>query len=147
VAQSSVQARKVGRPKALTSEEAKDLYKLSQKNPFDDAGDLVKKLYQLHGKRLTRPTIRAYLKQRGIGAYSAICKPSLSVAQRRARLQWARTYRDWDADEWRRVIFSDESTVSLLPGAQKRVCYRHSKQRLDPKCVRGAVKFPTRVMV
>ena len=139
--------RRVGRPCALTPGEAKDLCELSQKNPFDDAGDLVKKLQELHGKRITRPTIRAYLKRDGIEAHSAVCKPLLNAAQRRARLQWARTYRDWDADEWRRVIFSDESVVSLLPGTQKRLCYRRSEQRLDPKCVRCAVKFPTRVMV
>jgi len=145
--QTSVPTRKVGRPKALTPEEAEDLCKLSQENPFDDAGDLVEKLQQLHNKRLTRPTIRAYLKQGGIRAYSAVCKPLLTSSQRKARLQWARTHRDWDADEWRLVIFSDESTVSLLQGAQKRLCYRRSEQSLDPKCVRGSVKFPTKVMV
>jgi len=146
-AQSSAPTRRVGRPKALTPEEAEDLCKLSQENPFDDAGDLAEKLQQLHNKRLTRPTIRAYLKQGGIRAYSAVCKPLLTAPQRKARLQWARTHRDWDADEWRRVIFSDESTVSLLPGIQKRVCYRRPEQRLDRKCVQSSVKFPMKVMV
>ena len=92
--QSSALTHKVGRPKALTPEEAKDLCKLSQENPFDDAGDLVEKLQQLHNKRLTRPTIRVYLKRGEIRAYSAVCKLLLTTAQRNARLQWARAHRD-----------------------------------------------------
>jgi hypothetical protein len=40
-------------------------------------------------------------------------KPLLSSKHRKQRLAWARKYKNWTSDDWRRVIFSDETKINI----------------------------------
>ena len=42
-----------------------------------------------------------------------IAKPGLNVKMRSSRLQFALKYKDWTLDQWKRVAFSDETSVVL----------------------------------
>ena len=41
-----------------------------------------------------------------------INKPSLTADQRTARLSWALEHRNWTMDDWKRVIWSDETKIN-----------------------------------
>jgi transposase len=40
-------------------------------------------------------------------------KPFLSSGHKKARLEWANTYKDWTVEEWKKVIFSDECLMRI----------------------------------
>lgn len=54
-------------------------------------------------------TLRLSLKARGMTSHPAAQKPPILTSHRSKRLNWARARQNWSADDWRRVIFSDEA--------------------------------------
>lgn len=59
-------------------------------------------------------------------------KPPLSNAQRRQRLNFARSHLSWTLHDWESVVFTDESCVQSLPNAAIRV-YRPKGSRFDSR--------------
>src|SRR5215472_1191138 len=40
-------------------------------------------------------------------------KPDLTPEDKKARLEWAHTYKSWTEEDWRKVLFSDECRVHV----------------------------------
>jgi transposase len=57
---------------------------------------------------VSRETVRRVAHEAGLSAYKRPAKPRLTEKQRLARLEFARTHAKYD---WRRVFFSDETTI------------------------------------
>jgi transposase len=57
---------------------------------------------------ISRETVRRVARQAGLTAYKRPSKPRLTDKQRLARLEFARSHAKYD---WRRVFFSDETTI------------------------------------
>ncbi|GFX05042.1 transposable element Tc1 transposase [Trichonephila clavipes] len=51
------------------------------------------------------------------------CLP-LKVDHRRHRLQWCREHKNWTSDQWRRVLFTDESRFSTRSDSQRVLIWR-----------------------
>jgi hypothetical protein len=86
---------------------------------------------------------------RRLGGYKschAAKKPWLREANRVKRLQWAQAHRNWTPDQWRSVLWSDESKFELRYHALKRV-WRKKGTRYDPRNTQGTVKHDKSVMV
>ena len=74
-------------------------------------------------------------------------KPLLTDRMKNARLEFARQYEHWGVEEWRKVMFSDESHFELRFGNQNYRCRRaKGSDRFDPKFTRKRVKHPQKVM-
>ncbi|KAG1135725.1 hypothetical protein G6F38_012577 [Rhizopus arrhizus] len=63
--------------------------------------------------RLTYNTTLNALKGLGFKAQPKRKVPLLSAKHRKARLEWALAHRYWTIDDWRKVIFSDESKINV----------------------------------
>lgn len=75
-------------------------------------------------------------------------KPLLNDRMKEDRLRFARAYGHWGVEEWRKVMFSDESHFELRFGQQGWRCRRSKgSDRFDPKFTRKKVKHPVKVMV
>jgi hypothetical protein len=59
----------------------------------------------------------------------------LSDKHRRQRVASCKRYSSWTCDDWRKVIFSDESTFYVLK--RKKLCkiWRLEKEKLLPECL------------
>lgn len=57
-------------------------------------------------------------------------KPHLTTKQREERLNLARAFEHWTAEEWREVIFTDQSTFSTRSDQKQRV-WRPLNSRYD----------------
>nr|KAH0807783.1 hypothetical protein GEV33_015008 [Tenebrio molitor] len=58
---------------------------------------------------LYSPTVRRRLKERGLSAKPPATGPRLTVGHRRARREFAHQYVNWGDNEWKNVLFTDES--------------------------------------
>ncbi|GFV65302.1 transposable element Tc1 transposase [Trichonephila clavipes] len=66
----------------------------------------------------------------------------LNARHRAERLSWAREYRDWSVEDWKRVAWSDESRFRLLkPDGRLRI-WRQVHETMDPACQVGTVHGP-----
>jgi hypothetical protein len=92
-------------------------------------------------------TIRSRIKESGeFNSYWASKKPFISRANRIKRLAWAREHLEWTVEQWRRVMWTDESPYVLRFNGKVRV-WRSFNQRYDPRCCRGIVKHDAKIMV
>lgn len=78
--------------------------------------------------------IRSALRTRGFKRWIARAKPPLSEKNRRERLQWAREHVSWTLDQWKQILWTDETWVT--GGRHKRQWVtRRSGEELDLTCV------------
>jgi transposase len=65
------------------------------------------------GHELSLKTVYRLLKSMGFEARKKIKKPLLSKKHKKARYEWAKAHKLWTLDDWRRVIFSDETKINV----------------------------------
>jgi transposase len=85
-----------------------------------------------------RTLMRAF-KRKKIKSYIARRKPMISEKNRIKRLKWARTYKNWTKKDWRRVLWTDESTISTDSSGKIRV-WCHRDELYNPDCTQATVK-------
>lgn len=66
------------------------------------------------GKQIHLATVRQNLLQEGFKTYSQLKKQKLNWDQIARKLQFAKDYIHWTVDDWKRVMFSDETIISRV---------------------------------
>lgn len=87
----------------------------------------------IEGFDIHRSTVDKYLKMEGLKTYVQQKKRGLTKDQKAARLKFARDHLHWTVDDWKQVMFSDETIFSRIgPYGKKFYHKRPEKQRLGP---------------
>ncbi|KAG0928478.1 hypothetical protein G6F32_012563 [Rhizopus arrhizus] len=93
--------------------------------PLSDSVDLVvvqgqlKTAREVHDKlmelgySLSYKTAINVLKSMNFFSAIKVKKPLLTTKHMKRRLAWAKKYQNWTTDDWRRVVFSDETKVNI----------------------------------
>jgi len=115
-----------GRHRLLSPRDERELLLTMRRDPRTRPSTLCHSL----PTKVSVQTVRRTLVRTGLHAYRMRRKPSLTAAQREARLKWAREYAKKPADFWDSVIFSDESSWrpskgDLCGGSPMRNCSPH----------------------
>ena len=63
---------------------------------------------------LSAETLRRRLRDCGLYGRRLAKKPLLTKWMKANRLSWAKKYRNWTLEDWRNVLWSDESKFNLL---------------------------------
>lgn len=84
-------------------------------------------------------TITRRLKQQNLKSRVAPKKPFISEINRKKRIQWAKNYKNWSAEQWKRVLWSDESAFILYWSGRKMV-WRRVNERYLKDCLRSSIK-------
>lgn len=74
-------------------------------------------------------------------------KPLFTKVMTNKRVAFAKKYRHFTPEDWKQVMFSDESTFRLIRGASNVVCRPKSVSRYHPKYTVKTVKLLDSVMV
>lgn len=92
-------------------------------------------------------TIRRRLSELGkFKSYWAARKPFISSTNIIRRLNWCLEHQSWTIEQWKRVIFSDESPFVLRYNIKKRVWRQHNERYNQLNCV-GTLKHDVKIMV
>ena len=78
----------------------------------------------------------------GLVSRRAAKKPLLSRKNIRDRLIFCKRYRDWTAEDWGKVIFSDESPFQLFGASGKKLVRRRQGERYHQSSVMPTVNHP-----
>jgi transposase len=73
--------------------------------------EIARRLRKTHDIGLAPMSIWRLLKRNGYHKVKPTKKPGLSEAQRKARLAWCLEHKDWTLEDWKRVLWSDETSV------------------------------------
>lgn len=138
--------RKIGSGRTRKSSPRDDrmiILKVKQ-NPFITSIEIKNEMPHLN---LSPRTIRRRIFQvGGFKSYWAAKKPYLSIKQIQHRLQWSRDHVNWSIEQWKKVLFSDESPFVLRFNRSRRV-WRLPNQRYLFKNTCGTIKHDIKVMV
>lgn len=94
----------------------------------------------------TRTIRRRLLIDAGLRSYRPAVKPRLSPKNIKDRLIFCRTHKDWTVDQWRRVLFSDETQIKQFQ-PHRALVRRPSNQRFNPRFTVLSVKKCPSIMI
>ena len=114
--------------------------------PSITAVELKKKHPDLLKKVSVRTIQHRLQKDLKLPARRAAKKPLLTEAMKKKRVNFCKKYKHWTPEQWKKVMFSDESTFRLVRGGSKVVRRPSSVSRYDPRYTVKTVKHPDSVM-
>ena len=103
---------RTGRPLLLNKRDLRDLRRAIKIDPFTSLGDLQR----FHVPEVSVDTIRRALRKEGIMHCRALERPYLTEDHAERRFLFAAEHADKDIGFWRRVLFSDETSVQRGDG-------------------------------
>ncbi len=86
------------------------------------------------------PTMARALHQYRLVSHVRRSKPWISPANVAKRKAWAAAHAEWTVDDWKQVIFSDESKFMLFKSDGHQYCWMKPGQALDPRFTKKTVK-------
>jgi len=108
--------RKVGsgRPRKTTRRQDSVIVKESKKDPFLNAVDISRIVTADHNIDVSHDTVNRRLIEAGLPCRVACKKPFISDPNIQKRLDWCIKYQDWTIEQWKRVLFCDEASFTLV---------------------------------
>ena len=82
-------------------------------------------------------TVQKRLHEQRMKTKKKVKKPAMTPEQMRARLAWAKKHRRWTPEQWRRVLWSDESPFTLWPPPMNGKVWVHDLPGLQPRQIEG----------
>lgn len=131
---------KKGRPPKLT--ERDKLYCVRQLTigGKETATDVTKLLREELEVSVHVNTVRNVLHEKGLSAIVKPKKAYLSLKNVKDRLAWAITHKDWTKDDWRRVVWTDETNVNRFGSDGHKYAWIRDDELIQPRHFQKTVK-------
>jgi Transposase/DDE superfamily endonuclease len=107
----------------------------------ETAVDVAKSLSHINNQTVSAQTVRRALKAAGMKAITKKKKPFLSKRHRKARMDFAITHQYWTVEDWKRVVWSDETKINRLGSDGKKWVWKQAEEGLTDKSIEGTLKF------
>ena len=109
-------------------------------------GDLSESLKDSTSTQISRRTVQCRLHERNYKKCLKTRKPFVSSVNQRKWLKFAKLYHHWTVNQWKKLVWSDESPFVL--SCQNRSYLWHlRKQQFSPRCLQGTLKHQKKIMV
>lgn len=125
-----------GRPKALDTHDRRIACRLIRSGQSDTAADVQRD----HFPEVSVRTMQETLAQEGLHGRHKRKVSLLTRAHCRKRMEFARNHVHWTAEDWRAVIFSDESKFMIFGSDGLQYCRRGPGEAFDPRNVQQRLK-------
>ena len=132
---------RTGRPPKLNERDRRQITRILRKNPVKNAEAVRKEALSSLKLKVSRNTIARVLKDAGYAARVMKKKPLLTKKHKQKRLAWAKEHETWTIDEWKNVIWSDETAFMLVNGHGKEYCWSKQGDVLEDNQVTPTKKF------
>ncbi|RYH21677.1 hypothetical protein EON65_20295, partial [archaeon] len=124
-----------GRPAEVDNRTRRRLARMTQSGEVSTAPELALLAASHDITHICASTARRMLHHEGLHAMHMIKKPLLTREHKRKRLEFARKHHDWTVQQWKQVIFSDETVVPARSSDSHKVKWTKPTHGLNPKLV------------
>ena len=106
------------------------LYTLSRCNPKAGLSALSAEINSsLVEKIVSRTTISKLLRKKELNLFYAVRKPLLMLTDHQKQKKWCKECLNYSVEQWKMIIFSDESNFKIINRKNKRfVCHKIQKR-------------------
>jgi DDE superfamily endonuclease/transposase len=133
-----------GRPRKTTKREDRRIVRVETNNCFESAFKIGKIVAP--SNKISKKTIKRRINEAGIYGYVSAKKPFVNERQRLKRLKCAEEHKNWSEEQWKKVLFSDESSF-VLRWKGRQTVWRKKGERFNPKYIQGTIKHDKKIMV
>jgi transposase len=130
-----------GRPSRLTSRDIAHGVRLIESGQVDTAVQLTKVLGDITNSNIHPSTTRRALKSAGLKAITKPKKPRLLKRHIKARYEFAQRHQHWTVEDWKQVIWSDETKINRLGSDGRSWVWKQPSRPHDSRTIQGTVKF------
>ena len=130
-----------GRPSLLSSTAVRHATRLIESGKADTAVQVHRLLRDTFLGSVSIQTVRRVLKREGMKAVTKKKRPALTKVHKDKRLAFARAKAGWTIEDWKRVIWSDETKINRIGSDGKKWVWKKKGERLSDRLVEGTVKF------
>ncbi|GFW46179.1 transposable element Tcb2 transposase [Trichonephila clavipes] len=130
-----------GRRRATTPNEDRYLVLTARRHRNMNTTLLQQHLRSAAGTTDSTQTVRNWFHGVGLYARQPMVCVRLTSRHRRDRREWATEHVYWRRNEWRNVLFSDESRFSVHPDNRRIFLWRNRGSRNNPAFVHESVRF------
>ena len=126
-------APRSGRPKKITPEQEKAVVDRVKKDRYGREMSTA----ELGGEfKLSPISVLRILHKSRLRKQKPTWKPGLTEDMRKCRLMFAETHKDWTIEDWKKVIWSDETSVILGHRQGGTKVWRTVEERYERTCIR-----------
>ena len=118
-----------GRPKKTSPQDDRALKRIAHSNRFKSTTSITHLWNETMTSPVSRSTTYRRLRFHGFSSRIPCTKPLLSCKQKKKRLQFAQKYSKWTVEDWKQVIFSDESKFVMGYGNKGPRVWRQKYER------------------
>ena len=134
-----VPRKSTGRRKLTTPRDDRSLIRIVQQNRRMTVPQLRQEWQRRTNVNVSESTVTKRLKSSGYIARRLVKVPKLTIAAKRTRRTWAQRHQNRTVQQWRHLVFCDESRF-LLTRADGRIrVRRRNGEALNEDCVQGQV--------
>src|SRR5436189_115219 len=105
------------------------------------AAQITQILQEITNQSLTSQTTRNHLKNAGLKAVVKAKKPVLTKRHRKERLDFALAHQDWTVEDWKTVVWSDETKINRLGSDGRIWVWKKDGEGLSDRLVKETKKF------
>ena len=107
----------------------------------ENAVQVTKALTSIVNQPLSTSTVCRQLRKTGMKAVVKSKQPLLSVKHHKAHLDFAYVYKDWILEDWKKVVWSDETKINHLGSDGCKWVWKKAGEELSDRVVEVTVKF------
>jgi transposase len=131
---------KIGRPKKLSARGKLACVRSITSGRAKTATDVAKNLDKDLQLSVSRYTVARALKESGMRSAEKKNKPALSAKNVKARLEFAKRHQHWTVEDWKHVIWSDETKVNRFQSDGRAWYWSHDGDSLQDHHVKETLK-------
>ena len=87
---------------------------MSKADPHKSAKEIHREFTQSHQISCSYATVKRCLRQNNLFGRRPVKKPFVSAKNLRARLKFAKKHLNWTANQWSKILWSDESKSNMF---------------------------------
>ena len=120
-----------GRPSKLKATNVNHAIRLITSHQVETAVEVTRTLRNITNQPLSTETVHQQLKAANMTAVSKRKKPFLKKHHKKACLDFALAHKDWTMDDWKRVVWSDETKINRLGSYGKKWAWKKKGEGLS----------------
>lgn len=121
-----------GQPRKLTEDDRDHIHDLVTSDPHIKQQDLLTEV----DHKVKIGSIRRLLYEMDLRKWRQLERPMLSEFHANRRLEWARTYENYTAEDWATVFWSDECSIERGIGFRKSYTFTRPSKQIQQRDIR-----------